>query len=292
MATAVALHKDDIETNIERTESYHTPVAKLYSKEMFTTPGLFPSFSPAFNRTRSDTDISCETASSSLYEYSNQYGLARLGHLILKVLPIKASFLMETANSKANVAKDTVLEYMGEKFATLSLLLPPCLGRSFVSKLPPVISDKIKVNIRNKKKKGDSYNNKKDIETANDELWKSYTETGIETDDDNNEVNNDNDVDQSTPWIQSVGQIIGEMMNSKSLSLSESESAIVQELGIGNSHLASSSKDACLIESDEDDIVRSKIDDSFQTLRNGRLWPDSHRPTPIKKLPNGITHSY
>jgi hypothetical protein len=220
-----------------------------------------------------------------LYEYSNQYGLARLGHLILKVLPIKASFLMETANSKANVAKDTVLEFMGERFAALALLFPPCLGRSFVSKLPPVISDKIKVNIRNKKKKGENYNNKKDIESESEELWKSYTETGIETDTDNNELNDDGD--QSTPWLESVGQIIGEMMNPKSLSLSESESAIVKELGIGNSHLASSSKDTCLIESDDDDIIRSKIDDSFQTLSNGRLWPESHRPTPIKKLPNG-----
>lgn len=45
MATAVALHKDDIERSYD--ESYHTPTAKSNSFESNkTTPGLFPSFSP------------------------------------------------------------------------------------------------------------------------------------------------------------------------------------------------------------------------------------------------------
>jgi hypothetical protein len=259
---------------------------------------LFPNFSPnfsngnIFNRRRSDTEISCETASSSLYEYSNQYGLGRLGHLILKVLPIKASFVIEIASCKDNAAKDNVIDYMGERFASLALLFPPCLGRSLVSKLPPVISDKIKVNIRNKKKKGDDWNNNKNAESENEELWRNYSYIGIDIDD--NGANTINETkDTNTSWYQNINQIISEMMKPKSLSLSESESAIVEELGIGNSHLASTSKDACLLESSDDDdddddtTTKSKIDDTFQALGNGRLWPETHRPTPIKKLPNG-----
>lgn len=224
--------------------------------------------------------------------------MARLGHLILKVLPIKASFIIENANVKAIAAKDNVIDYMGQRFASLALLLPPCFGKSLVAKLPSTISDKVKVNIRNTKKKGDNYNNNNNLEKKDEEVWRNYVDTRIDIDD-NNEINNNNNGINSnnndtniankepTPWFGNISQIIGEIMNpSRTLSLTESEAIIVDELGIGNSLLASKSKDACLIESDDDDDV-SKIEESYQTLSNGRLWPESHRKKPIKRLANG-----